>query len=46
MRLINFASTEGSVGISTLTALRADGLLCMGESVWLIDLDPQRTLTK
>ncbi|MFQ3254673.1 MAG: cellulose biosynthesis protein BcsQ [Loktanella salsilacus] len=46
MRLINFASTDGGVGILTPTALRADGLFRKGESIRLIDLDPKRPLNK
>jgi|TARA_R100000935_G_scaffold19574_1_gene37580 cellulose biosynthesis protein BcsQ len=46
MRVITFASTKGGVGKSTLAALCADGLLRQGDTVRLIDLDPQGTLTK
>ncbi len=46
MRIITFASTKGGVGKSTIAALVTDSLLRRGDTVRLIDCDPQATLTK
>lgn len=46
MQVIAFASTKGGVGKSTIAAVAADGLLRRGDTIRVIDCDPQGTLRK
>lgn len=46
MQVVVFASTKGGVGKSTIAAIVADSVLRQGDTVRMIDFDPQGTLRK